>query len=194
MNEEPASRWTSTDAPRGADYDARWERLASEGKSIHGEADFIEGLGVSSVLDAGCGTGRVAIELARRGLTVAGVDLDPRMLAQARAKAPEISWVEADLADVDLGSTFDCVALPGNVMIFLAPGSEHAVVQNLARHVAEGGYLVAGFQLGQGLSLDAYDDHCRHAGLSIDARHATWEGAPFDGGSYAVSVHRRAPV
>jgi trans-aconitate methyltransferase len=34
---------------------------------------------------------------------VVGVDLDPPMLAEARAKAPELTWVEADLLPVDLG-------------------------------------------------------------------------------------------
>jgi len=59
---------------------------------MHGEATFVEALGVRRVLDAGCGTGRVAIELARRGLDVVGVDADPGMLSAARAKAPELEW------------------------------------------------------------------------------------------------------
>jgi 2-polyprenyl-3-methyl-5-hydroxy-6-metoxy-1,4-benzoquinol methylase len=54
------------------------------------------------VLDAGCGTGRIARELARRGLAVVGVDLDDVMLATARRKAPDIEWHTADLATVDV--------------------------------------------------------------------------------------------
>ena len=38
------------------------------------------------VLDAGCGTGRVGIELARRGFEVTGTDIDPAMLAAARRR------------------------------------------------------------------------------------------------------------
>ena len=58
-----------------------------------------------SVLDAGCGTGRVAIELSRRGHDVVGVDVDEAMLEAARAKAPDLTWVQGDLADpgLDLG-------------------------------------------------------------------------------------------
>src|SRR5262245_63462530 len=94
------SRWTSQDdVPRGDDYDARWRAMAASGQSIHGEADFICGLEPSSVLDAGCGTGRVAIELARRGIEVVGVDLDEPMLAAAREKAPDLEWHLADLLD-----------------------------------------------------------------------------------------------
>ena len=100
-----------------------------------------------SVLDAGCGTGRVGRELARRGIEVTGVDIDPEMLGTARAKAPDSDWRLADLATVDLGRTFDAIVLAGNVMIFLAPGSEPAVVANLARHLAPRGVLIAGFQL-----------------------------------------------
>jgi SAM-dependent methyltransferase len=189
----PSSRWSaSTGVQRGADYDARWAALAASGQSIHGEADRIERYSPGTVLDAGCGTGRVATELARRGIDVVGVDLDPPMLAAAREKAPDLHWVQADLVTVDLGRTFDVVAMPGNVMIFLHPGTEPAVVANLARHVAADGFLVAGFQLGRGYDLAGYDRDCAAAGLELVERTATWEGDPFDGGDYAVSVHRHA--
>jgi ubiquinone/menaquinone biosynthesis C-methylase UbiE len=64
------NRWLgSADVPRGEVYDARFSALAQSEQDIHGEAHFIAALGVASVLDARCGTGRVAIELARRGMT-----------------------------------------------------------------------------------------------------------------------------
>ena len=135
------SRWLlRDDVPRGDDYDQRWRDLTDSGEGIHGEADLISALSAGgSVLDAGCGTGRVAIELARRGHEVIGVDLDPGMLDTARAKAPELEWHLADLLDIDLARTFDLVALPGNVMIFLSPGTEADVVANMARHLATDG-------------------------------------------------------
>jgi SAM-dependent methyltransferase len=177
----------------GDAYDARWKELAAKGQSIHGEADFVCRFEPASVLDAGCGTGRVAIELADRGIDVVGVDLDDSMLAAARVKAPDLTWITADLLDVDLGRRFDVVVLPGNVMIFVAPGTETAIVANLARHVAADGHLVAGFQLGRGYDLERYDGDCAAAGLALAARYATWEGAPWkSGGDYAVSVHRHA--
>ncbi len=187
------NRWLSEAEGRSATYDQRWEELAAAGRNVHGEADFVERLGPASVLDAGCGTGRVAIELARRGVDVMGVDLDRSMLDVARCKHPEISWVLADLVDVDLGRTFDAVVLAGNVMIFLAPGTEAPVVANLARHLGPGGVLVAGFQLQPGrLALPDYDACAEAAGLVLAERWATWDRQPFeDGGDYAVSVHRR---
>lgn len=188
----PSSRWLADGSvPRGADYDARWAAMAERGESVHGEADLIHSLAPRSVLDAGCGTGRVAIELALRGVEVVGVDLDPSMLAEARAKAPHLRWVEADLAAVDLGRTFDIVAMPGNVMIFVHPGTEAAVVRRLAAHVAPDGVLVAGFQLDRGYPLERYDADCAAAaGMELVARYATWHGDPYEGGAYAVSVHR----
>lgn len=187
------SRWTSAaGVQRGHDYDTRWAEMARRGLSIHGEADFICRYSPESVLDAGCGTGRVAIELADRGIDVVGVDLDAPMLAAARHKAPEMRWIEADLVDVDLGRVFDVVAMPGNVMIFVQHGSEPRVVANMARHLAPEGVLIAGFQLGRGYDLARYDADCADAGLVLEARYATWEAEPWvAGGDYAVSVHRR---
>ena len=157
------------------------------------EADFVEGLGARSVLDAGCGTGRVAVELARRGVDVVGVDVDPDMLAKARVAAPDLSWVLADIATVDLGRTFDAVLLAGNVMIFLEPGTQGAVLRNLARHLSPAGHLVSGFYLSMGyLDLDEYDRLAEEAGLTLTERYSGWRREPWQRDSkYAVSVHRQ---
>ena len=189
----PENPWLGSSAPRGDAYDARFEALERSGADVHGEADFVASLGATSVLDAGCGTGRVAVELARRGLDVVGVDLDPAMLGAARRKAPGLDWRLGDLATVRLGRRFDAVVAAGNVVIFLAPGTEAAVVANLADHLAPGGALVAGFSLGPGrIGLFDYDAHATAAGLALAERWATWDRAPYaPGGDYAVSVHRR---
>lgn len=195
MTDETANPWLCGDVRRGADYDRRFDALAASGADVHGEADLVESLGPRSVLDAGCGTGRVAVELARRGLDVVGVDLDPAMLDAARAKAPELRWVRADLADVDLGRRFDAVVMAGNVMVFVAPGTEGAVVARMAAHLVPSGLLVAGFRLAPGgLDLDRYDRLAADAGLALAERYATWDRRPFaPGDDYAVSVHRTTP-
>ncbi|TFV59345.1 class I SAM-dependent methyltransferase [Mycobacterium sp. PS03-16] len=196
------TRWQGADAPRGDDYDARWRRLAESGQSIHGEADLVEhllrGTGGTRVLDAGCGTGRVAVELAARGFAVVGVDADPAMLDAAKVKAPELIWVLGDLADLEsapdgVGADFDLVVLAGNVMIFVRPGTESRVLTGLAGRLRPGGLLVAGFSIRPDrLSLDDYDRAAAAAGLTPVQRWATWERVFYDGGDYAVSVHRRA--
>lgn len=190
------TRWSGADKPRGDDYDARWTTLAAQGHSVHGEADLVDALlretGGSSVLDGGCGTGRVAIELARRGYRVMGVDADAAMLSAARAKAPALPWVDADLAHLPdaVGAGFDLAVLAGNVMIFVAPGTEGAVLAEVTARLSPGGLLVAGFQVREHrLALHTYDGLCADVGLTPVNRWATWDREPYEGGDYAVSVH-----
>lgn len=190
---DPENRWLRTRDVVGDEYDARYERQAAAGKYVHGEVDFLMRFSPSSVLDAGCGTGRVARELARRGVDVVGVDLDDEMLVTARRKAPDLQWHLGDIASVDLGRTFSAVVAAGNVMILLDPGTESAVVANLTRHLEPGGHLVAGFQQVPGdLPIDRYDRIAADAGLTLLERWSTWERSSWDlSRSYTVSVHRR---
>ena len=203
----PTNPWLALGRHDGEEYDARYEQREAAGENVHGEADFIERLNVKSVLDAGCGTGRTARELHRRGLDVVGADLDEEMISVGMRKAPEIEWHCADLETLELGRTFESVLMAGNVMIFLTPSTEGAVLANVARHLQPGGLLVAGFQLKQGagqlvagfelkpetLTLERFDALAAAAGLSLHRRYATWDEDPWvDGGGYAVSVMRRA--
>ncbi len=70
----------------GANYD---REIFTQGTA--GECDFIEKElnfdKARKILDVGCGTGRHAVELAKRGYTVTGVDLSDSQLARAREKA-----------------------------------------------------------------------------------------------------------
>ena len=188
-------RWHESDVPRGAAYDDRFDRLASSGVDVHGEAALVASYGPGSVLDAGCGTGRVAIELSRRGHRVVGVDADPAMLEAARRKAPGLSWIEGDLSDpaLDLGQAFDVVVMAGNVLIFVVRGSEGRVVANGARWLVPGGRLVAGYSLRPGgFDPAQHDALATAAGLVLEDRWSTWGRRPFGpGDDYAVSVHRR---
>ncbi|ETX00037.1 MAG: hypothetical protein ETSY2_39815 [Candidatus Entotheonella gemina] len=195
------SSWHRTGVS-GESYDARLAALKRAGHEMHGEADFVQSLGVGSVLDAGCGTGRVAIELARRGLSVAGIDRDADMIQTARQKAPALDWFEQNIASYtipdragpDQPRRFDAIVMAGNVMIFLDPGTEADVVANLAHHLAPGGKLIAGFQLQPGgLDVARYDAYAASAGLSLVERWATWDRVPWSKASdYAVSVHQRS--
>jgi SAM-dependent methyltransferase len=190
-------RWQGSDALRGDAYDRRFERLAASGMDVHGEAALVSSYDPASVLDAGCGTGRVAIELSRLGHDVVGVDVDPAMLDAARAKAPGLTWVEGDLTDPTLtfGRTFDLVVMAGNVLVFVPVGTEGQVIANAARWLSPGGRLVAGYSLRPGgLQPPLHDAHARAAGLELEDRWASWDRRPWTpGDDYAVSVHRRAP-
>ena len=65
----------------------------------------------ASILDVGCGTGRHAIELAKRGYAVTGVDLSTEMLVRANAKAKtagvNVKWVHSDATRFSLDEKFD---------------------------------------------------------------------------------------
>jgi len=189
--------WLASDVPRGGAYDRRFEELASRGVDVHGEAALVDSYGPGAVLDAGCGTGRVAIELARRGHEVVGVDVDPGMLEVARRKAPGLTWVEGDLTDpaLCLGRTFDVVVMAGNVLVFVPPGTEGLVVDLAARHLVPGGRLIAGYTVRpDGFGPAEHDALAAASGLVLEDRWSTWERAPYHpGAGYAVSVHRRPP-
>jgi SAM-dependent methyltransferase len=176
----------------GPQYQERFDQLAASGVDVHGEADFVAALRPGSVLDAGCGTGRVARELARRGMDVAGVDADASMITTAQQLAPDLDWHLGDMAALELDRAFEVVLMAGNVPLFTPPTNREGLVAGCARHLAPDGALVCGFQLDRGYSLEDYDEHCRRAGLVGAGRSATWAGDPFAGGDYAVSVHRLA--
>jgi SAM-dependent methyltransferase len=189
----------------GDAYAARFAALAATGADVHGEATLCATLAAAGarILDAGCGTGRVAIRLAELGYSCVGVDSDASMLATARAASADVTWLLVDLVDVgSLNSSFDLIIAAGNVMPLLAAGSEPVVIERLAQRLAPGGVLVAGFGLDAAhlpiaeppFGLAEYDAWCEAAGLRLDARFATWSGKPYspdaDGG-YAVSIHRQ---
>ena len=179
-------------------YDARFETMAARGDNVHGEADAIERLAVEhfegrriDVLDAGCGTGRLGIELARRGHRVVGADLDPDMIERARLKAPDIEWHVADLGTFATQRRFDVIVLAGNIFLFCAPGSQSAIVANLAKQLTPGGVLIAGWS--QEARPDAYlashfIEHGEANGLGLVSAWKNWDGDAFDDGDYAVIV------
>lgn len=201
-------RWAElTGGQAGEEYAQRFARLAESGHDVHGEAAFCAALlkPPARILDAGCGTGRVAIRLAELGYHCVGVDVDLSMLAVARRDAPTLEWLHGDLARLDalgLKPGFDLVLAAGNVIPLLASGTESAVVGQLAAVLRPGGLLVTGMGLDAAhlplpeppVTLPEFDHWCGRAGLTLRRRYASWGGDPYaQGGGYAVSVHSRPP-
>lgn len=95
------------------------------------------------LLDVATGTGNVALAAARRGATVTGADLTPRMLELAGARAQregiELELVEADLEDLPFPDGAFDVAVSAFGLIFAARPA--AAVAELARVLRPGGRL-----------------------------------------------------
>jgi SAM-dependent methyltransferase len=201
---EPRTLWSEVSGGPGAAtaYQRRFDDLAAQGMDIHGEAAFVASVlsPPARVLDAGCGTGRVAIQLTALGYHCVGVDADAAMIEVAEQRDPSTTWVRQDLSRLQLRSqAFELVVLAGNVIPLLAPGTLLATVQRLAAHLQPGGLVVAGFGLDAAhlpegcpvTPLEDYDRACEVAELSLLRRYGTWDRAAWrpDSG-YAVSVHR----
>jgi hypothetical protein len=99
----------------------------------------------------------------------------------------------SDLSELDLDmEPFDGVVIAGNVLTFVAPGSEPDVLAGIAAHVRADGVIAAGFALDRGYSLADFDAHCVAAGLMLEHRFATWDVRPWRADAeFAVTVLRR---
>jgi cyclopropane fatty-acyl-phospholipid synthase-like methyltransferase len=116
-------------------------------KNTLAEVDFlVEELGLApgdSILDVGCGTGRHAVELAKRGYAVTGVDLSAEMLAQAataaKAAGVRVELVHADATKFTLPKMFDAaIGLCEGSLGLLGQGDDPieqplAILRNISR-------------------------------------------------------------
>jgi SAM-dependent methyltransferase len=195
MATDARPRWFTQHGEGHAEwYIERFRTMAAQGVDLAGEARLLDAMAApgSRILDAGCGPGRVGAALHARGHTVVGVDVDPALIAAARADHPGPQWVVGDLATLDLDEApFDAAVLAGNVLVFVAPDSETRVMSRVAAHVRPDGVVVTGFGTGRGYPLADFDRHCAAAGLVLEHRFATWDLRPWhDDADFAVTVLR----
>jgi SAM-dependent methyltransferase len=112
---------------------------------VESEADWlVERLGADcrTVLEPGCGAGRMFAPLERRGLAVTGIDNAPAMVARARARGTHATVVLADMTDFDVG-VFDGAICPINTLGHLTHEGVAAHLRAMARSLVPGGrYLV----------------------------------------------------
>jgi SAM-dependent methyltransferase len=98
--------------------------------------------GDARVLDAGCGTGRYAVELARRGFRVTGLNAADDLLAVARRRAGDVTFLLADLASLPPGPPHDAVLCRGVLNDVLDDRLRRDALLGFARTLRRGGVLM----------------------------------------------------
>lgn len=143
-------------------YEALFENYANKyekenfAQGTIGEVDFIEAELISrfgndkscKILDIGCGTGRHASELAKRGYTVLGVDLSENMLAKGRANSKlngvEVEFVCADARELNYKNEFDLVIMvcKGAFPLMETDEMNYKILQNASRALKPNGKFI----------------------------------------------------
>jgi len=100
--------------------------------------------GASSVLELGCGSGRVLVALAAAGHRATGIENDPAKLEAARARAARagvsVELVDTDMAHFDLGARFDRIIVPfTGIYCLLTPRRLASCLRSVRKHLAPGG-------------------------------------------------------
>jgi SAM-dependent methyltransferase len=204
----PPTRWEQTvTGDRWKVYADRFAQHHADGVDLSGEARFVDALvpRCAAVLDAGCGTGRVAAALAAAGHRAVGVDKDAGLLEIARERYPRevypgVKYLESDLLALDADllaehgaeTAFDAIVVAGNVLVYVAPGTERDVLGRLVALTAPGGRIVTGFATDREYGVADLDADAEAVGLAREFRFATWHLDPFTAESdWSVTVLRR---
>jgi SAM-dependent methyltransferase len=196
----PPTRWALAGGAN-AGYARTFGDLVAGGHDVDGEARLADALAPrgARVLDVGSGMGRVAAALTARGHHVVAVEPDAALVAQSRRTYPDLAVIERDvlaldtatLADRGRPTEFDLVVCVGNVLAFLAEGTERRVLAHLASLLAPGGRVLAGFHLRGGPATARHYPpeelvaDAAAAGLRVDLRAGSYELHPAND-EYAV--------
>ena len=195
MADPPPTRWAvGGEANEG--YGRRFAELVASGEDIDGEARLADALAPRSarILDVGSGMGRVSAALQRRGHQVVAVEPDRALVEQSRRTYPEVDVVEADVLELTTArleaaghpAEFDLMVVVGNVMVFLAEGTERRVLRQLRGLLAPGGRILVGFHLSGGPTTsrrypaEEFMADVEASGLRVQLRAGTYELHPPD--------------
>ena len=118
-------------------------------RSVHGERDVDKAFYQAvvregtSVLELGCGHGRIAEAMRAEGVQVSGIDLSLNALEEARQRVPDGHFVAADMRSFQLDARFDRIVCPYNgVYCLLEPADLRAMLRRVHEHLVPGGLFV----------------------------------------------------
>jgi SAM-dependent methyltransferase len=202
VGEIPPTRWQlGGEANDG--YGRKFAELVAGGEDVDGEARLADTLlpRRGRVLDVGSGMGRVAAALASRGHDVVAVEPDPALVAQSRRTYPALEVLERDVLaltaeDLTGPAAFDLAVMVGNVMVFLAEGTERQVLARVRELLAPSGRVLVGFHLVDGPTTartypaEEFVADVEASGLRVDLRAGSYQLHPPDD-AYAVWVLSR---
>ena len=132
MTATPTTIWHDVECGAYAADLPLWEELAARSEG--------------TVLELGCGTGRVALHLARRGHRTIGLDCDPELLAALESRGAELplSTVEADARAFELTEQVSLVLAPTHLLQLLPePAQRLESLRSIAAALKPGGLLAA---------------------------------------------------
>ncbi|MER8033995.1 class I SAM-dependent methyltransferase [Streptomyces hydrogenans] len=180
------TRWQ--EAGNSSNYGKRFAELVSAGEDIDGEARLADTLlprRGARVLDAGAGMGRVTAALLRRGHDVVAIEPDEALVRQARETYPGLPVAERDILDLGpADGPFDLVVCVGNVMVYLAEGTERAALRAMRSVLGENGRILIGFHLqdrpphAHAYTAAEFETDLAAAGLRVDLRAGTYQLHP----------------
>ena len=94
------------------------------------------------VLELGCGTGRISAAIAKKGISVEGLDLSNAMLDQARDKYPDLTWHHGNMCDFDLGREFGLIIIPFRGLQEVTDADDQRrVLERAFAHLKPGGVI-----------------------------------------------------
>lgn len=178
------TRWElAGEANRG--YGRHFADLVEQGADVAGEARLADALVPrgARVVDIGSGMGRVAAALVDRGHEVVATEPDPALRAQSRATYADLEVLPHDALALDPAEvgTFDLAVLVGNVMVFLAEGTERSVLARVRDLLAPDGRALVGFHLqavkagSRTYPADEFVADVESAGLRVVHRFGSYE-------------------
>ena len=104
--------------------------------------NFAKQYNSNSILELGCGTGRISIPLVEAGFDVTGLDISESMIAFAKTKSSQIKWIHADACDFDLNQKHQLIIFPYNGMLHIQPDGLRDCFSCVKKHLRSDGRFV----------------------------------------------------